>query len=132
MAAKKTSIPIRFKKLRHWKQRFDKNAKFVWRRSLKFGGTMTKIGSQIPKSLLIKPTKLRRFWEAGVIELRDFEAPKVSTGKVVSKQAKAAKAAKKRAAKEEAAALELAEKEAADKDKGGDPVPKESTNDETT
>lgn len=127
MAAKKTSIPIRFKKLRHWKQRFDKNAKFVWRRSLKFGGEYTKIGSQIPKSLLIKPTKLRRFWEAGVIELRDFEAPKVSTGKVAAKNAKTTKAAKKAAAKEKAAALELAEKEKADAAES-----EESTNDEAT
>ena len=68
--------------LRHWKQRFNKNAKFVWRRSLTFQGKRTKIGDEIPDTLADNPTKLRRFWESSVIELAEFEDPDVTTGQV--------------------------------------------------
>lgn len=75
-------MPRKVRTLRHWKQRFNKNAEFVWRRSLTFQGKRTKIGDEIPETLAENPTKLRRFWESSVIELAEFEAPDVSTGQV--------------------------------------------------
>ena len=67
-------------KLRHWKQRFDKNVSFVWSRSILFGGSYTKVGEIIPDVLSKNPIKLKRFWESRVIELKDFKAPDVQTG----------------------------------------------------
>ena len=55
-------------RLRHWRQRFNPNAAFVWRRSRRFGGGNTVPGEVVPP---MKAHKLRNFWEAGVIELRD-------------------------------------------------------------
>lgn len=66
------------RKLRHWKQRFDKNARFIWRRAIKYGGKLTEIGAELPEDF--PPLKLKRFWEAGVIELAEFEDPNVATG----------------------------------------------------
>lgn len=66
--------------LRHWKQRFNKNAEFVWRKSVKYNGQQMVLGSAIPKQLADSPTKLRRFWESGVIELAEFDEPNVLTG----------------------------------------------------
>ena len=71
-----------FRKLRHWKQRFNKNAKFIWRKAILFDGEKTEMGAPIPESLDANKTKLRRFWEAGTIELAEFEAPDVATGQI--------------------------------------------------
>lgn len=68
------------RKLRHWKQRFDKNAAFVWRRKIKYAGELTQPGEPIPDALQDHPTKLRRFWESQTIELAEFEEPDVATG----------------------------------------------------
>lgn len=62
-------------KLRHWKQRFDKDAAFVWRKSILYGKGYTKIGGKIPKELAADRNRLRRFWESGVIELKEFKEP---------------------------------------------------------
>ena len=70
------------RRLRHWKQRFDKNAEFIWRRPTIAGGVTYEAGSPIPDVLKNNPAKLRRFWEAKRIELADFEAPNVATGVV--------------------------------------------------
>lgn len=59
--------------LRHWKQQFSQNAAFVWRKSITFGGKQTVPGERAEG---IKPTKLRAFWEAGMIELAEFEEPR--------------------------------------------------------
>lgn len=69
----------RIRKLRHWKQQFDKDARFVWRRETLFAGTIYEAGTVIPDDLIPK-AKLRRFWEAGRIELYKFEDPDVATG----------------------------------------------------
>lgn len=66
--------------LRHWKQRFDKNAEFIWRRPITWQGKLVTAGDPIPKDLQENKTKLRRFWEARVIELAQFEEPDVLTG----------------------------------------------------
>lgn len=66
--------------LRHWKQRFKNNADFIWRRPVIWQGKAVKAGDPIPKSLAENKTKLRRFWEARVIELAEFEEPDVLTG----------------------------------------------------
>lgn len=68
------------RKLRHWKQRWDKNADFVWTRYTVYAGERCEPGNPIPDDLRAKPTKLRRFWESGRIELAEFEAPNVATG----------------------------------------------------
>lgn len=65
--------PIR--KLRHWKQQFDQDARFLWRRDVHWDeDTDFKRGDLVPDGL-INRTKLRRFWESGWIELLDFSEP---------------------------------------------------------
>ena len=59
--------------LRHWKQQYDKNAKFVWRRGGVYAGVPHEIGDDIPETLFKNKTKLRRFWDSGWIELAEFE-----------------------------------------------------------
>jgi hypothetical protein len=70
------------RKLRHWKQRFDKNAEFIWRRPTSYANKQYKPGDLIPDELKSNPTKLRRFWESTRIELAEFEDPNVLTGQV--------------------------------------------------
>lgn len=72
----------RIRKLRHWKQRYDPNAKFVWRRSVTWDGEPVAIGSEIPASLAGNRAKLKRFWASNIIELLAFDEPDVVTGQV--------------------------------------------------
>jgi len=123
--------PKKVRILRHWKQRFDKNAKFIWRKPLTWEGKKAVVGNPIPKSLSNAPTKLRRFWESGTIELAQFEEPKnIATGtnsppnswkddtqeKLDEKKEKAAavKAAKKEKADAKKAAAEAEKADEAD------------------
>lgn len=68
------------RRLRHWKQRFNKNARFVWRKPVLWDGRQVEIGEEVPAELLPRAAKLKRFWEAQVIELAEFEMPDVLTG----------------------------------------------------
>ena len=70
--------------LRHWKQRFHKDAEFVWRRPVTYAGEGCRPGDLIPNTLMANKAKLRRFWESGTIELAQFEEPNVLTGQVES------------------------------------------------
>lgn len=70
------------RKLRHWKQRFNENACFIWRRPTVFMGVPYNPGDKIPEELEQNKTKLRRFWESGRIELAEFDEPNVATGQV--------------------------------------------------
>lgn len=67
--------------LRHWKQRFDPNAAFVFRKTTVWDGRTTfQAGDLVPEGLL-PAHRLRRFWEAGRIELAEFDEPlRVDTG----------------------------------------------------
>lgn len=73
------------RKLRHWKQRFDKNAAFIWRKAVNWNGEEVQVADTIPQDLADNPAKLRRFWEAGIIELAEFEEPNVVSGRVEPK-----------------------------------------------
>ncbi len=73
--------------LRHWKQRFHKDAEFIWRRSVTYSGKKYYPGDSIPDVLAGNKTKLRRFWESSTIELAQFEDPDVLTGQVTQAQA---------------------------------------------
>ena len=73
---------VRVRRLRHWKQRFKENAKFIWRTRTVYAGREYWPGDTIPKDLEGKPTKLRRFWESRRIELAEFDVPNVATGQV--------------------------------------------------
>ena len=73
---------VQVRRLRHWKQRFKENAKFIWRTRTVYAGRECQPGDTIPKDLEGKPTKLRRFWESRRIELAEFEVPNVVTGQV--------------------------------------------------
>lgn len=69
----------RVRRLRHWKQRFDPNAKFVWRTVKLFGGKETVPGEPLPEDFVNNPrnrNKIFRLWEAGMIELAEFKAVK--------------------------------------------------------
>lgn len=71
---------------RHWKQRFDESADFVWRRRITMNGRVFEPGDPVDKDLFpasVLRVKLRRFWEAGAIELAKFDRPDAKTGEVV-------------------------------------------------
>ena len=71
-------MPKLIRKLRHWKQRYDPNARFICRRRMRWGGLIYESGDPIPEQLAESKSKLRRFWEAGRIELAEFEVPGVA------------------------------------------------------
>ncbi len=73
--------------LRHWKQRFHKDAEFIWRRPVTYAGESCAPGDPIPDALATNKAKLRRFWESGTIELAQFEDPDVLTGRTASEEA---------------------------------------------
>ncbi len=77
--AQKKEVYIR--KLRHWKQRFDKNAKFICRRPMDWDDKKYLPGDDIPKGLEENKAKLRRFWESQWLELAEFETLDVTTGR---------------------------------------------------
>lgn len=60
------------RRLRHWKQQFNKDAKFIFAKPMNYAGKQYAAGAKIPKELAAQKTKLRRFWEGRVIELADF------------------------------------------------------------
>lgn len=55
--------------LRHWRQRWDPDAKFVWSRPLLWHGEKSVPGEPAPIELVANKRKLRAFWERGVIHL---------------------------------------------------------------
>ncbi len=84
------------RKIRHWKQRYDPKARFVFRRATSWP-LVTKDGKikpgpdriQYPAGSIIPDAvvksmgaKLRRWWEGHLIELHEFKAPNVTTGVV--------------------------------------------------
>lgn len=74
MSEKVNNEPVRpVARLRHWRQRFQKGAKYIWRRRIIWEGKETVVGAECPESLTSNPKKLRLFWEAKTIELRDFD-----------------------------------------------------------
>ena len=68
-------MPTVTRRLRHWKQRYEPNAAFIWRRRCLFGGKTYEPGERIPAELAANKSKLRRFWEGQIIELAEFEPP---------------------------------------------------------
>jgi hypothetical protein len=72
------------RKLRHWKQQFNDNAVFVWRRSTLWYGNPVQAGDVIPEELFRNKGKLKRFWDAKYIELAEFPQPDVLTGTLPS------------------------------------------------
>ena len=68
------------RKLRHWKQRYDEDAKFIWRRSVTWNGVMVEVGTEVPEDLANNKAKLRRFWQSHIIELAVFEERDVMSG----------------------------------------------------
>ncbi|MGB5810110.1 MAG: hypothetical protein WBG86_06240 [Polyangiales bacterium] len=68
------------RRLRHWKQRFNADAKFVWRKALTWHGKRMVPGELVSDEIIeqMGRTKLRRFWESHAIELHEFEAPDTS------------------------------------------------------
>ena len=74
----------RTRRLRHWKQRFDPNAKFIWRTSKLWDGKMTVPGEEVDPEFAANKrnrNKLRNLWESGMIELAEFKPVKdVTTG----------------------------------------------------
>ena len=54
------------------------------RRRMRWEGVAFESGDRIPEGLAANKGKLRRFWEAGWIELAEFEAPNVATGQIES------------------------------------------------
>lgn len=76
---------------RHWKQRFNEDADFVWRRTVKFGGQVFHAGDPVDKALFggdarLRRVKLLRFWHSHAIELANFEGRDAATGEVVNSE----------------------------------------------
>jgi hypothetical protein len=71
---------LAMRKLRHWKQQFNENAVFVWRKNTIWIGNPVKAGDVIPEELFRNKGKLKRFWDAKYIELAEFSDPDVLTG----------------------------------------------------
>lgn len=73
------------RKLRHWRQQFEPNAAFIWRRpglwadwrppSVVEGRATIAPGEIIPPELAENRRKLETLWEAGRIELAEFDEP---------------------------------------------------------
>lgn len=70
-------MAARPRRLRHWKQQFDPNARFIWRRSTLFNGVEYVAGDVLSEDVILKMgvNKLRRLWQSSRIELHQFEAP---------------------------------------------------------
>jgi hypothetical protein len=73
------------RKIRHWKQRWDPRARFVWRKQTTWSSPGHKAVTFPPGSVLedwviesMGAAKLRRFWESHRIELLEFD---VDTGR---------------------------------------------------
>ncbi len=78
--AKAPKVVQTIRKLRHWKQQYQKNARFVWRKATRWpnehgkGDTLYPAGSFVP--VWVQATmgaKLRRFWESNRIELYEVQ-----------------------------------------------------------
>lgn len=66
-------MPKPIRKLRHWKQQFRKDARFVWRKRTDWNGRCFEAGEVIPEDVIAEMgAKVRRFWESNRIELADF------------------------------------------------------------
>ena len=77
MAEEEKVVPI--SKSRHWKQKWNPNAEFVYRRSLKIGDGRGNyrtvcVGDDVDKELW-GLAKLKRLWESGAIEIKGWKAP---------------------------------------------------------
>lgn len=65
--------PVR--KLRHWRQRFRPEARFRWRRRIRFEGDWTEVGAELSEAQyerVRRTPKLQRLWESNTIELVEF------------------------------------------------------------
>jgi len=76
MSQATTSEPPRrqIRKVRHWKQRFDPEAEFIWRRAARVPGGSAAPGDRVEKSAF-PLRRLRKLWDAEWIELAEWEAP---------------------------------------------------------
>ena len=106
------------KTLRNWRDRFNPDATFVWRRVVKWAGERTEVGALVPTGLIENKKKLCNFFEGNYIEIvhaDDVVAP-ATEEKPAAKKAVAKKpAAKKAVAKKPAAKKAVAKKPAAKK-----------------
>lgn len=66
------------RRLRHWRQRFDPNAKFVFCKGTSYGGKWYEAGTEVPKALHTDHGRLKRFWETGFVQLFTTEAEEAS------------------------------------------------------
>ena len=75
-----TPRPVR--KLRHWKQRFDRNARFIWRKGGFWHGQPIVAGGEVTPAQMLQmgKAKLRRLWDSERIELAEFDFPNPRTG----------------------------------------------------
>lgn len=89
-------MPQPVRKLRHWKQRYDPNAKFICRRPMFWKGRRYERGEPIPDDLYEMKAKLRRFWESHAIEIAEFEAPDVALGRAKEPEDLVGKAGKRK------------------------------------
>ena len=63
---------------RHWKERFDAAAPFLFTRGTSLSGKRYGIGEAVPPELSVR--SLKKFWIAGRIVRADFVPPNVTTG----------------------------------------------------
>ena len=75
-------------RLRHWKQRFEPGARFVFRRLTRWGDRAYQPGDPIPEDLQQNTRRLRAMWDARRIELAEFPELNVKTGRPVEEHRK--------------------------------------------
>ncbi len=67
-------MAVTVRKVRHWKQRWNPDADFIFRRVIKWGGKIFRPGDAIPTDLKRNRGKLRRLWDSQFIELANWPA----------------------------------------------------------
>lgn len=75
---------------RHWKQLWDPNAKLRFRKRLLINGKWVSYGDPVTPAIrkLIGMNRLRRWWDARVIEIDDFDPAERKTATPVPKDPK--------------------------------------------
>lgn len=59
--------------VRHWKQKFDPSASFIFTRGTKLEDGLALVGSTVPEYLRLKSHRMKIWWNANRIALRDWD-----------------------------------------------------------
>ena len=69
---------------RHWKQRFQPGARYIFRKRGNWYGVTYEVGARIPQELQDDYRRLRRAWDTRLIELEIFDPVHVNSGQPIT------------------------------------------------